>query len=64
VRYDLSKHWLKSGAQGFAIFLNADDLLNTPIWLPALETGAVNTIPAVRGRTLFFGIEAWQKKLQ
>jgi outer membrane receptor for ferrienterochelin and colicin len=61
-RYDLSKRWLKDDATGFAVFLNADDLLNKPVWLPALGSGTANTIPVTRGRTVFFGIEVWQKK--
>ena len=63
-RYDLSKHWLKTGGQGFALFLNAGDLLNHPVWLPALGSGGVNTLPVIRGRTVFFGIEVWQKQLK
>jgi outer membrane receptor protein involved in Fe transport len=61
-RYDLSKHWLKDDTRGFALFMNADDLLNRPVWLPALGSGTANTMPAMRGRTIFFGIEVWQKK--
>jgi outer membrane receptor for ferrienterochelin and colicin len=60
-RYDLSKHWWKESSRGVALFLNADDLLNHQIWLPALGSNQANTIPVVRGRTVFFGIEAWQK---
>jgi outer membrane receptor for ferrienterochelin and colicin len=63
-RYDLSKHWLKNDSQGFALFLNADDLLNKPIWLPALGSGTANTIPVMRGRTVLFGIEVWQKQIK
>jgi outer membrane receptor protein involved in Fe transport len=60
-RYDLSKRWLKDNRSGFALFLNADDLLNKPVWLPASGSGTPNTIPVTRGRTVFFGIEVWQK---
>jgi outer membrane receptor for ferrienterochelin and colicins len=59
-RYDLSKRWFKENALGVALFLNADDLLNKQIWLPALGSGTANTIPVVRGRTIFMGIEAWR----
>lgn len=59
--YDLSKRWWKESARGFALFLNADNLLNKPVWLPALGISPANTIPVMRGRTVFFGIEAWQK---
>ncbi len=60
-RFDVSKHWLKSEVRGIALFLNADDLLNRPIWLPAVGSGSLNTLPLVRGRTVFFGVEIWQK---
>ena len=63
-RYDISKHWIKNDTRGFALFLNADDLLNRPVWLPALGSGSANTLPVIRGRTVFFGIEVWQKKNQ
>jgi outer membrane receptor protein involved in Fe transport len=61
-RFDLTKHWLKSSAQGFALFVHGDDLTNTQIWLPALSTNSPDTIPVVRGRTIYFGIEVWQKQ--
>lgn len=63
-RYDLSKRWLKDDTRGFALFVNADDLLNKQIWLPALGSGSANTIPVTRGRTVLFGIEVWQKRIQ
>lgn len=61
-RFDLTKHWLKSSAQGFALFVHGDDLANTQIWLPVLGTNSPDTIPVVRGRTIYFGIEVWQKQ--
>jgi TonB dependent receptor len=61
-RYDLSKRWLKDDTFGAALFLNADDLSNAPVWLPALWASSPNTIPVVRGRTVLLGIEFWQKK--
>jgi len=61
-RYDLSKRWLRLDTRGFALFVNGDDLLNKPIWLPALGSGTANTLPVTRGRTVSFGIEVWQKQ--
>jgi outer membrane receptor protein involved in Fe transport len=61
LRYDLSKRWLKSEKRGLAPFVYADNLTNTPIWLPAWGSGVPNTIPVNHGRTIFFGIEFWQK---
>jgi outer membrane receptor protein involved in Fe transport len=60
-RFDLSKRWMKNDARGLALFVHANDLLNQPVWLPALGTGLANTIPVNRGRTILFGIEIWQK---
>jgi hypothetical protein len=61
-RFDISKHWLKNDTRGVAIFLNADDLLNHPIWLPVRGPGETGTLPVTRGRTVFFGLEVWQKQ--
>jgi len=60
-RYDLSKRWFKSDKRGFAPFIYADNLANTPVWLPLWGSGTLNTAPVNRGRTIFFGIEFWQK---
>jgi len=32
------------------------------LWLPALGNGQPNTIPALRGRTVFLGIEIGEKQ--
>jgi hypothetical protein len=61
LRFDLTKHWLKNGAQGFALFLHADNLMNAQVWLPAVESSSPNTMPAVRRRTLYFGLEVWRR---
>jgi outer membrane receptor for ferrienterochelin and colicin len=61
-RFDLTKHWLKNRAQGLALFVHGDDLANNQVWLPALGTNSANTIPVVQGRTLYFGMEVWQKQ--
>jgi hypothetical protein len=61
-RYDITKRWMKNDARGIAIFMNGDDLLNQPVWLPALGSGSANTIPVIRGRTVLWGVEVWQKQ--
>jgi len=61
VRYDLSKRWFKNDKRGFAPFIYADNLTNTPVWLPLWGSGTLNTAPVNRGRTVLFGIEFWQK---
>jgi outer membrane receptor protein involved in Fe transport len=60
-RYDLSKHFLKTDATGFALFLEGQDLTNHQVWLPAWGSDTSQTIPVIRGRTLYIGIEVWQK---
>jgi len=60
-RYDMSKRWFKSDKRGFAPFIYADNLTNTPVWLPDWGSGTPNTIPVNRGRTILFGIQFWQK---
>ena len=61
-RFDLSKHWMRESAEGFALFLHGDDLANTQIWLPAWGSNSSNTMPGVQGRTIYFGMEVWQKQ--
>jgi outer membrane receptor for ferrienterochelin and colicin len=61
-RYDLTSRWLKSNSRGIAVFAHADDLLNHQVWLPTLAFGPPNTMPVIRGRTIFVGVEVWQKK--
>jgi hypothetical protein len=53
---------LKRSAQGYALFVHGDNLTNNQVWLPALGTNSANTIPVVWGRTLYFGMEVWQKQ--
>jgi len=62
VRFDLTKYWLKNCPEGFALFLHGDDLTNHQEWLPALGTNSANTIPVLRGRTIYFGLEVWRKQ--
>ncbi len=61
LRYDLTKHWATNDKRGVAALLYGDNLTNTPVWMPQWGSGALNTIPVNRGRTLFLGIEFWQK---
>jgi outer membrane receptor protein involved in Fe transport len=60
-RLDLSKRWLRDGGLGFALFVNANDLTNRQLWLPAWGSGTPQTIPVLQGRTIYFGIEVWRK---
>ena len=41
---------------------HADDLLNTPVWLPGLGLPSGTTLPVIRGRTAIIGLEVWQKE--
>jgi outer membrane receptor for ferrienterochelin and colicin len=61
LRYDMTNRWIKNDSRGLAVVLYGDNLTNTPVWMPQWGSGALNTIPVNRGRTLFLGIEFWQK---
>jgi len=43
--------------QGFSFFIQADNILNQEIWLPAWGLAAGSSIPANRGMTLYFGLK-------
>jgi hypothetical protein len=53
---------MKESAEGLALFLHGDDLANSQIWLPAWGSNSPNTIPVFQGRTIYFGMEVWQKQ--
>ena len=61
LRFDLTQHWAANDKRGIAALLYGDNLTNTPVWMPQWGSGTLNTMPVNRGRTLFFGIEIWQK---
>jgi outer membrane receptor protein involved in Fe transport len=62
LRFDLTKRWIKNDQRGLAAIFYGDNLTNTPVWLPQWgSTAGLNTMPVNRGRTLFVGIEVWQK---
>jgi outer membrane receptor protein involved in Fe transport len=61
LRFDLTKRWIKNDGRGLAAIFYGDNLTNTPVWLPQWGSGGANTMPVNRGRTLFLGIEVWQK---
>jgi outer membrane receptor for ferrienterochelin and colicins len=48
--------------QNLALFIHGDNLLNTSIWLPDWGASTGDTLPAVRGRTVYFGLEVTLKK--
>ena len=56
LRLDLSQHLSASAMKGLAFVVNADNLTNRSLWLPDWGNSG-DTIPAQRGRTLYFGIE-------
>jgi outer membrane receptor for ferrienterochelin and colicin len=49
-------------AKRLALFAHGDNLLNSTIWLPDWGANTGDTIPVVRGRTLYFGLEVTLKK--
>jgi hypothetical protein len=49
-------------AKRLALFAHGDNLLNSAIWLPDWGANTGDTIPVVRGRTVYFGLELTLKK--
>ncbi len=57
LRIDLSKYWRGGGSHTVALVGHADNVLGNVVWLPALGTNSVNTIPVSQGRTVYAGVE-------
>jgi outer membrane receptor for ferrienterochelin and colicins len=49
-------------ARNLALFAHGDNLLNTPTWLPQWGANTGDTIPVLRGRTVYLGLEVSLKK--
>jgi len=62
LRFDLTKHWRKDDAAGLALFLHADNLTNQRVWLPDTFAFPPDTNPLNLRRTVFLGVELWQKR--
>ena len=57
LRVELAKLLHAPHATGLAFVVDADNLTNKQIWLPDWGGNTGDTIPARRGRTVFFGAE-------
>jgi outer membrane receptor for ferrienterochelin and colicins len=55
LKLDLSRYF-GSAAKNLALFAHGDNLRNTAVWLPDWG-GSLDTVPAIRGRTIYFGLE-------
>ena len=56
VRFDLARSPRRRN-RGVALFVRGDNLADKQVWLPDWGSNTGDTIPALRGRTVFFGIE-------
>ena len=59
-KYELSKHFGGSDAWGAALVVHANNLANKQVWLPEWGANSGDTMPVVRGRTVYFGFEISQ----
>ena len=57
LRYDVSRYLRMPDRTGVALVAHADNLANTPIWLPDWKDRPGDTIFWNQGRTVYFGIE-------
>ena len=62
LRYELSKFLPVNSAASLAFVAHADNLLNTPVWLPDWKDNPGGSIFANSGRTVYLGIELAFKK--
>lgn len=60
-RGDLLSRYFGPTKQNPALFIRGDNLLNTSIWLPDWGASTGDTLPIVRGRTVYFGLEVTLK---
>lgn len=55
--YDLSRFLPVDASHGITVFARADNLADRQVWLPDWGGNTGDTIPAMRGRTIYFGIQ-------
>jgi outer membrane receptor for ferrienterochelin and colicins len=57
VQFDLARYLRADGNRGVTLFVRGDNLADKQVWLPDWGGNTGDTIPALRGRTVYFGIE-------
>jgi hypothetical protein len=62
LRLDLSRYIHADAARHLAFVAHGDNLANRHEWLPDWGDNTGDTIPAYRGRTIYFGLEVSLKK--
>jgi len=62
LRYDISRHMRQRDRGGIALFVHGDNLTNQQLWLPDWGANSGDTIPVMRGRTVYFGLEVALKR--
>jgi outer membrane receptor protein involved in Fe transport len=62
VRFDISRYLGQSDKGGIALFIHGDNLTDRQVWLPDWGANTADTIPVMRGRTVYFGLEVSLKR--
>jgi outer membrane receptor protein involved in Fe transport len=57
VRFDLARFLGADAARSVGLFVRGDNLANRQVWMPDWGGNTGDTIPGLRGRTVYFGIE-------
>jgi outer membrane receptor for ferrienterochelin and colicins len=57
LQYDILKHFRTASNRGLSFVVHGDNLTNEQVWLPDWGGNTGDTIPAIRGRSAYFGIE-------
>ena len=57
LRFDLLRYFRPDGARGLALVMHGENLADEQVWLPDWGGNTGDTIPALRGRSIYFGLE-------
>ena len=57
LRFDLLKYFRRTSVHGLALVVHGENLADEQVWLPDWGGNTGDTIPAFRGRTIYFGLE-------
>ncbi|MEO8098894.1 MAG: TonB-dependent receptor [Acidobacteriota bacterium] len=57
IRYDVSRYLPLGAKSGVALFAHAENLANQQVWMPDWGNNSGDTMPVMRGRTVYFGVE-------
>ena len=57
MKFDVLKYYRRVSGRQLSLVMQGDNLGNEQVWLPDWGGNSGDTIPAIRGRSLYFGIE-------